>query len=223
MKPQERCVTPDELDALAMLKPTDRQWDHVRACPRCRALVEAHRLFHSPSPEELEAAHTREADLALTAHLAALTAMPIRAASPAREPWWRLLFAPAMRPALAMATVTVVVAAAMLWPRIAPQELPSELRGGPGAKLTVVLLERDADRSLTLRWNAIDGATQYRIEFYSAALERVADTLIVGTTSATIPNRSRLGATTADAQLVRVVALNNGDVLVRSDTAPLPR
>ncbi len=223
MRNEDRCLTPDELDAMAQWPASDRRLAHVRSCPRCRALSEAHRLFHAPTPEELEAPHVEAADAALSAHLERITRLPAPSPNVSADPWWRVLFAPALRPALAFAAITIVVGAAVFVPRLRTHSSAPVLRGGSHVGLVLQAPAIRADGALTLRWQAVPEATHYCVVFYSTSLEelgRSAD--LTGTevvlTRAQLPAAARTGDL-----LIRMVAMQGGDELSRSQTESLLR
>jgi len=223
VRPEDHCLEPGELDRLATLPDPDRRLAHVRGCPRCRALVEAHRLYHAPTPEELEAPHVQAADAALSAHVSRLTSPARGLAAPAPAAWWKVLLTPALRPAMAFAAITIVVGAAVLVPRLLPRHSTGVLRGESRATMVLEPLRHRADGALVLRWQPVPEATHYRIEFYSTSLEEAGRTPeLTGTSVELLPAQLPAAARTEDL-LVRVVALRDGEALAHSDAEPLLR
>jgi len=220
---EDGCLAPDELDAMAKWPASDRRIVHARNCPRCRALIEAHRLFHAPTPEELGAPHVEAADAALSAHLERIMQPAAPSPSTGNDSWWRLLFAPAMRPALAFAAITIVVGATVFVPRMLTRTSAPVLRGGSHAELVLQAPAIRADGALALRWQSVPQATHYRAVFYSTSLEELGHSGdLTGTQVVLMRTQLPAAARTGDL-LIRIVAMRGGDELARSQAESLLR
>lgn len=223
MRNEDRCLAPDELDAWAAWPASDRRLAHVRGCPRCRALIETHRLFHSPTPEELAAPHVEAADSALSAHLERITRPdPVRPAA-TTAPWWRVWFAPALRPALALAAVTLVLGVVVFGPRLLTPRTAPVLRGGAPTELVLEAPTVRADGAIVLRWQAVPGASHYRAIYYSTALDELGRSAeLTGTDVTLSPAQLPASARKGDL-LIRIVAMQGEDELAHSPAESLSR
>ncbi len=221
MSDQDLCLAPEDLDRWKELPDSDSRLVHVQSCPRCRALIEAHRLFHSPTPDDTDPAQLLAANAALTAHIAELTSPTGATSASASEPWWRVLFAPALRPALAFAAITIVVAGAMLGPQFSSRPGPPAMRGGSSQGFALEPIRERPDGGIALHWSLVPEATHYRVQFYSTALESLGESAeFTGAQVVLAPSQLPTGVDRRDL-LVRVIALHDGEQITRSAVVPL--
>lgn len=153
--------------------------EHLRTCGRCRAALRAYGAFQGEEPEgdvsDAEAARA-ERKLAEFIDTELLPSEPETAAAPQRDR--RETTAP--RGWLAMAAVLVVaVGLALVGPRLTGSGLDTgdELRGdvtptpGGASAVTVTAI---APGEVRINWAPVDGARDYEIILWTAALEEYA-------------------------------------------------
>lgn len=237
MKP---VTCPDEaaLGEILDLPAHDPRRQHVEECPRCRSLVLAHGLFEEP-PQDGDA--ERAADQ-VTARLDAFRedmigpAVARKTSGPAAEPplarsaggrpwWWRRLFAAPLRPAWALAAVTVVSVIVVVG--IRQSRRPGEIlvRGTLDRAMGLVAPEILADGAVRLVWRAaaepVDG---YELVLFSPRLEPLERIPSGPDTSLTLaierlPAPYRAG----EPLFYRVDALVGRDVVAQSQTGSLQK
>jgi hypothetical protein len=216
------CISPDDLDWVLSLPDDDPRRRHVRACPRCRALVDQYVAFLEAAPE-VDAARLADADARLSAALErAIGAAPARGgriARSARVAWWETW---AWRPVAAAAAVVVVAGAALLW-MYAPHHEP-ELRGGPETAATVVVEHATlAGGAVHLDWRACPGASMYQVRVYASDLREVSRLETPETSLTLAAERLSPRLARENVVLVRIVALSGGDAIATSSAIALER
>lgn len=229
---ETRCIPVEEIHRALELPDSDPRRAHVRECPRCRALADEFRAFTEASVAGVEEWRLAAAESSLAAALerelaglpgGAAESEPVaarRAAPAPPAPWWQSLFAPAWKPALAIAGV-IVVAAFALWPRL--DERPGEpaLRGGEASTVALVAATRNAN-GIEARWQPIAGVDAYEVRLLSPELEELARFEAAGTSLALASDRLPPAAR-AGTVLLRVVALRDGDEVAFSELHTLGR
>jgi hypothetical protein len=179
MKPVD-CIAEDALGEVLLLPAGDPRRAHVESCPRCRALVVSYQGFVEPAAEDAaiyggaerrRLDETRERMFAGTAPGTGGTAPASRRIVPApRAPWWSRAFAPALRPAWALAAVAVVVGAVVLWPRPVLRGPEPIVRGTADRPLALTEPAPLRNGGVRLAWRPFPGAQRYEVRFYSTAL-----------------------------------------------------
>ena len=127
--------------------------------------------------------------------------------------WW---FAPAARPALALAAVLVAVG--LGWWGLRGGTVPNAVRdtAPPEAAFTLIAPLARAG-SVTLSWTPAPGADSYRLVFYGDHLEELARLDGLSTTSAVLRADALPAGLVSKAEVeVEVQAIAGGDVLSRS-------
>lgn len=221
-----RCIEPERVGELVALPDSHPLREHVRACPRCSALLDEYRLFMAMNDPD-EGADPESADAILSAvvsHATREAAPAPRAAAPpppepARRGWTERLFHPALRPAWAFAVVAVAIGGVLLWPRLASPPVPGILRGEAGRGAAGFVLERAeaAPSGVLLAWRSFPGAQHYQARFLTMGLRETGrspetpDTTLFFPAGG-LPARAARG----DTLLVRVVALAGVDVVAIS-------
>ena len=211
-------LDPAHLGDLKAAPATDVRHAHLRECARCRALLRAHDDFVGDAPPAA-GARLAEAERALGDWIAREIGGVPRPAAPARRKWLDGWWAPAARPALALACAAAIAGATLLLMQArGPQ--PVVLRGaGPAARGAVVelLAPELVGGAVTLHWRAAREADAYRVRFFSLGLEEIGRAGPTIQTSITVPlQQAAPGARAGDAVLYRVIALARGDEIAVS-------
>jgi len=221
------CIEPEALDETLALPEDDPRRMHLATCPKCRALLASHALFLAA--EGGDAPHVARADAQLTAFRermlgiepAATPAAPARRAMPASGSWWQAMFAPAMRPAWAVATIAVVAVAAALWMRGAPP-VDTTLRGGTAEPMALHSPDYRPDGGVEISWEPFAGADHYEVRFFSTALTEIGRAPQVTTNAAQIASSGLpRDSTNSGVVLYRVFALHGGDEIAHSPVGTL--
>lgn len=218
----------DALDELLALPAGDPARAALEADVSRKALAASHRLFCEPGADAT-AAHVEAADERLSAWRESAiggspSPDPARALrSPRPRPWWSIFATPALRPALAMAGVAIVIAGVLLWPSLAPRERGIMLRGGAGRALVLAPAHVDASGA-TLSWSPAPEADAYEVVFYATDLTEVArhaagDSTSLRLTAAELPDAYRSGQPV----FYRIIASLKGDETARSQVGTLQR
>jgi hypothetical protein len=226
-KPVE-CVAAEEIGDILALPEDDPRRAHLETCPRCRALVVSHREFLAAHDDE--SAYGEPESRRLDAARERLLAEPRpasahrRSAAPVGGAWWDRWFAPALRPAWAIALV--VIAAGVVLYAARPRTPGSEpvLRGGGSEPMRLSEPELRPDGGVVLRWRSEAGAERYEVHFYSTSLVEVGQRVAGADTSVTLapadlPEVYRAGGVL----LYRVRAMRGGDAIATSVTGALRR
>lgn len=215
------CIEPEALDALLALSEGDPRRAHLRDCPRCHALAESYALFLSPSDSQTSDAD--DADRAFDALRAQLLAGSDAAAPAHRRSTWRDWFAPALRPAWALAALTIVIASAVLLPRL-QSPAPSHVMRGAGESAMALAAPVTEANGIHLAWKPFAGADAYVVVIYSASLEELARIDAGAQVQMRVPAASLPeGYAKGDALLYRVLASRGGDEVARSGVGTLRR
>ena len=228
-----RCIEPEALDEVLASRADDPRRLHLASCPRCAALAGNYELFLAPPDEH--PAQAREAEAALTAFRESLLGPVLPAVPPAlatgvpkREPksWWRVLFAPAVRPAWAFAALAIIAGG---WYVSAHHDRAVEpggiqMRGALHAELALSAPAFAPDGSVTLAWQAHPEADGYEVRIYSTSLTELARLPEVTSPMLRIPaDRLPAAPTPGDVLLYRVAAIHGGDVVGLSPVGTLQR
>jgi len=228
------CVPVEELGRIAVLPEGHPERCHLDGCARCQALLVMLRSFETPAGHP-EGAGFEAADPRLRATIEELVceghertetspARAERVRAPAGGRGWR--WPGLARPRLAWAFAALVVvsgASVTLWRVTAP---PVEMRATPSAPWSgtpfVSEPARPVEGGMELRWDAVPGATGYRVVFFDPTLRELAR---LEPTSATT---MQLRADSLPAGLARgvvvgwqVEALAGNDPLARTATRAL--
>ena len=217
-------LDPARLDELQTAPPDDPRRAHLRDCSRCRALLRAHDDFIGEAPAPA-GARLAEAERALGAFLEREIANPRPAPAPARPSWLDWLWAPAVRPAWAVAVAVLVAGGALLLMRSGDPR-PVVLRGAPpvapGSELELLAPGIEGD-AVTLRWRAAHEADAYVVRLYSIGLEEIGRVGPTAQTSITVRLSEKApGARRGEQVLYRVVALTRGDEIGNSALGTIP-
>lgn len=215
------CIEAEALDAVLALTESDPRRAHLRECPRCHALAKSYAMFLAPV--DSRATHADDADRAFDALRAQLLAGSSSAAPSLRRSTWRDWFAPALRPAWALAALTILAGGALLLPRLQSSAPSHVLRGADTAAMALAPPAAQ-DGGVKLAWKAFVTADDYTVVFYSPALEELgrAD---AGAQASIIVPATKLPAAYAQggAVLYRVLANRGGDEVARSGVGTLHR
>jgi hypothetical protein len=221
------CVPIEELGAVLESPAGDPRRAHVESCARCSALAQSYARFlagESAGEDLYGDVEARALDLH-RAHLA--TDAPVETAPPpgrlpARPRRLEGWFAPSLRPAWALATAAVLVAAVVLAPRLPWPGTGSDVRGGRAEGFRVRSSTTLPDGGLEIGWSAAPEAERYEVRLYAPTLAEMArytagrDTgLRIGTDA--LPAGLARGGTV----LVRVVALRGGDEVDSTQARPV--
>jgi hypothetical protein len=172
----DRCLQPEQLEAVLRDGPDTRQQAHLEECAACRTLVASYRTFESDEPLPAgadPAAATARLDAfvdGLTGEAAEADAEPaVVGASGPR--WWTR---PAWRPALA-AVLLVAVGGLWWWAGDEGVVKPSGvLRDGSVASDSGFAVRATAaDERWALRWTPAAGADGYRVRILDAGLNEI--------------------------------------------------
>ena len=216
------CIDATALDMLRTLPESDPRRLHVQGCARCRALVESYALFLSPP--DLDAAHADAADRTFDALRVRLLDGAPTPAPTARRGTWRDWFAPALRPAWALAVLTLVAGGALVASRMQTPTASAVLRGANDGALALGAASPQADGGVTLRWKTLPAADAYDVAFYSLALAELGRVSAGRQTTFRVPAASLPAAyAKGDAVLYRVIASHGGDEIARSPVGTLRR
>lgn len=215
------CIDAEALDAVMSLPESDLRRAHLRECPRCHALAESYAMFLAPA--DTRAAQADDADRAFDALRAQLLAGSSASAPALRRSTWHEWFAPALRPAWALAALTILAGGALLLPRLQSSAPSHVLRGADSAAMALVAPAAQ-DGGVKLAWKAFATADDYTVVFYSPALEELARIdagaqPIIVVPAARLPKAYVQGG----AVLYRVVANRGGDEVARSSVGTIHR
>ena len=228
----QRCIPVEEIYRTLDLPEQDPRRIHLHECPRCGALADQFRAFVEASAQGVDESQLAAAEASLKAALERELAAPAQSGWQEKESaarrtvlegpkanWWDAFFAPAWKPALAIAGV-IVVAAIVVWPRL--DERPGEpvLRGAPPAHALTVAVAARTPRGLEVRWQPMSGATSYQVRMYSTALEEIGRVETAETAITIAPEKI---PPANGALLVRVAAIADGDELAISDVKTVER
>jgi hypothetical protein len=215
------CIEAEALDAVLALPESDPRRAHLRGCPRCHALAESYAMFMAPA--DSHAAHADDADRAFDALRANLLAGSSASAPSLRRSTWRDWFAPALRPAWALAALTILAGGALLLPRLQSSAPSHVLRGADNAPMTLSPPAAQ-DGGVKLAWKAYPTADAYTVVFYSPALEELGR-VDAGAQPVFVVPAARLPQAYAQggAVLYRVIASRGGDEIARSSVGTLRR
>lgn len=214
------CVEPEALDALLALAEGDPRRDHLRTCARCHALAESYALFLAPA--DAHESHVDDADRAFDALRARLLAGEV---SPAlRRSTWRDWFAPALRPAWALAALTVLVGGALVVSRLQAPAPNHVLRGTTDQAMTLAPPVALADGDVRLGWKGVPGADTYEVVFYSSTLDEL-DRAAAGAETSILLPAGRIPAVYEKGEILlyRIIASHGGDEVARSPVGTLRR
>ena len=226
----ESCIPLERLASVADAPAGSAERAHLDACPRCQAQLLALRAFVAPTSLPPDA-RAEDADVELDGFIDRLTAEPALA-TPRRivpapsAPWWKRLFAPGPRLALAAAVVAVVVVGT--WMSQGPQRERAITRGGPmgtsdAGGVTTAEPTQVSDGWL-LEWERGEDATGYVVLVLGSDLTERAR-FDAGTVTHLTVVRSSLpeGLDPAEGLAWQVEARRGADVVARSSVAELPR
>jgi hypothetical protein len=230
----DRRIEPEDLGGLEALPPDDPRVRELESQPRARAQQRTYRDFVAPGdvPEgarvheaEARLAEVLERELGTPIGGAPETAPGAPAAAPARSGgggFLSQLFAPRMRPALALAAVVVVAGGAWLYTATRQPGQPI-LRGGttagPEGGPVGGATEELANGALRLTWTPSVGAESYTVVFLSPELAEIARVGDIRETHLDLrPGALPAGLTSESQVLWRVVAMRGPDELTRSST-----
>lgn len=224
---ESKCIEAGALDEILASAVTDPRRRHLESCPRCRALAENYALFLSPPDDDPALTDRAQAKLdAFRDRLLAPTdpiAAPRRAMSGA-APWWRGLFAPAARPAWALAGVLVIAGAWYVTRPSPPSPADIRLRGEQRIEMPLAAPRYLDANTLVLGWRSMPEAARYEVRFYSTSLTEIGrrdagtDTLLRIAVGQLPPTYAR-----GESVLYRVVALQGGDEISRSPVGSLQK
>jgi hypothetical protein len=227
----DRRVEPEDLGGLEGLPPDDPRVRDLESQPRARAQLRAYRDFVAPG-DVPEGARVHEAEARLGEALERELGTPIGGASgaPSATPsrpqrgggFLSMLFAPRLRPALALAALLVVTGG--VWLVTATRQKP----GGPimrgtspappeGGVAGSANTERLADGALRLTWTPSAEAESYAVVFLSPDLAEIAR--VSGVTEPHLdlrPGALPAGLAPGSRVLWRVHAMRGPDELARS-------
>jgi hypothetical protein len=167
---------PEEFERLMKLPADDPE--RIRAERSEQFMAWKHMLsaFESPPDQLLEPRDLAAAEAELAARVERAVGGEVapgvaRRAVPARGGSWFAGWKPALKPALAFATVAVVAAAGW-WSFVRTRE-PSPVRG-TGGQADVVLTSARISAGVELRWSAVAGARGYAVLFLAPDLTELA-------------------------------------------------
>lgn len=220
-----------QLDELLALPEGDPRREQALADPAVRALYDSYRTFMAADATGVPGLD--RADDALARLRGAMimdggadVRVPASARTDTRDsgaPWWKALFAPALRPALAFAVLAVAAGAAWFAMRPGTPEGVVVLRGGRGGDLQL-LPARGTERGVELSWHRVPEADRYEVVFFTSQLTQIATLGETADTSAVVPRSMRTMLQRGGTEvLYRVVARSAGDEIVHSPVATLPR
>ncbi len=220
-----------EVAELAHLPEDDPRRIAAMRSPRTRALLALYQDFLTQPPAgPLGGADVADADARLAAALdrelgvtvdAAAPAEPARAPRPApRRGLFDGLFAPALRPAFALAAVVLVAGA--VWMGVqSRRESPAEpvMRGEADGPFRAEI-RTQGDGRATLQWTTVAGAERYELRFYAQDLSELARVAQGAATRADlVAGQLPAGLPAGQVVLWQAVALKGGDVLAESPTS----
>jgi hypothetical protein len=216
------CIAPEELAGLLALPDDDPRRQHAASCPRCGALLEEYRHYRAAEPPpglDLDRLQRRLDERVATA--IGTTAAPERTRA-SRQPraggFFGRLFHPAMRPAVALGTVSLILVGVLVVPGLLERSDVVLRRDGQDAQVPTVIEAALGSERLALRWRTVAGADGYRVRFESARELREMARQDVGRDTTLDIARTGLPFALAagDTVVVRVEALSGGDVIAVS-------
>jgi len=209
---EAKCFDVERVADVAALPADDPLRRHAEACPRCRNLLRSYLSFMDAAPVDgftIEGARGK---------LDALIDAQVGAGAASGSSRFSLFLRGLTRPVPALATVAVVVVAAVVvWQQArGPQSV--NLREPPVATyMTLAPADVRSDGSIHLSWNPYPGADAYQVRVYGPDLTEIYRSAPVSEPSAVI-DRSALPSDlplTLDL-MWRVDALQGGDVIYTS-------
>ena len=206
----DRCLRPEDLDALLEDTASSPWQDHLQGCAACRALLAEYQCFLAAAPAA--GADPVAAAAALEQRLApALRRAQMQSGSPSGSgPWSTFLAGLRWRPALATAALAVALLL-VFWPQGTERFAdPSGQVRGPDPDLQdfrVESVERDAAGRWIVRWPSVGGATDYRIEILDPHLAVVLSRVPDEATRTALDPADLPTVPLGEAWFVRVVAL----------------
>jgi len=195
---------------------------HAETCVRCAALLADWRRFESGAPDApvadlvdadarlaaaLEREMAREAGAGAAAAAPTVLAMPLRRDASAARRW--------VLPITAAAALTIVAA----WMATRGDDrapAPAPMRGEAHARDDERATAGTASGELALSWAAVPGASEYRIELMSSALQPLGTLGPFAGTHATLAREAVPGLASGDTVLVRVIALAGSRIVHRA-------
>jgi hypothetical protein len=217
----ERHLDPESLEEISALPASDPRRRHVEGCARCRAMLEAYRIFlEAPPPlPELDAADVRARMTAARASEATGHIPTVRRAvgrRRARVTWsdWRLAGA---------AAALVVVAGLLYATRDLRQKSEVNLRGVERRRQPapeILESSRDSNGTLTIRWRAVPAATNYRVMLFGAGLDLLGQ-VEAGSRTELVLAPPQLPPGSHGPVYGQVVALRDGQEIATSSLAPV--
>ncbi len=218
------------LDELLALPEGDPRRERALADPAVRALYDSYRTFMAADTTGVPGLDRADDALArLRGAMIMDGGADVRVPASARvdsrgdTPWWRALFAPALRPALAFAVLVVAAGAAWFAMRPGTPEGVVVLRGNRGGDLQL-LPARGTERGVQLTWRRVPEADRYEVVFYTSQLTQIATLGETADTTALVPRSMRTMLQRGGTEvLYRVVARSAGDEIEHSPVSTLPR
>lgn len=227
-----------DIAELAHLDETDPRRVEAMRSPRTRALLATYQDFlEQPPAEPLPGANLLDADrrlaealdreLALPAAVVgepgAATTEPRRALKDEpRRGLLELLFAPALRPAFALAAVVLVAGA--VWMGTSQRRTPADepVMRGDAAGSFRAQIQSQAEGRATLTWTTVTGADHYELRFYAQDLsERGRVDLGPETRVELLAGQLPVGLLSGEVMLWQAFAMKGQDVLAESPTATI--
>ncbi len=227
-----------DIAELAHLREDDPRRIEAMRSPRTRALLATYQDFLTQPPAEpLPGARLADADRRLAEALdrelalpatavgdpGAATTEPRRALKDApRRGLLELLFAPALRPAFALAAVVLV--AGTVWMATSQRRTPTDepvMRGDAAGSFRAQIQSQTEGRA-TLTWTAVTGADHYELRFYAQDLaERGRVDLGPETRVELVAGQLPVGLLSGEVMLWQAFAMKGHDVLAESPTATI--